>query len=120
MTKLFYFFRMHFLQNPPPQYQPSVPAPPVTPVQIPALPSQGKLPAPTVVTAPVAPVSVTARPPAVFNPQKHVQSIDDVNKAALQMAMYKAMMDQEKPSTPQGPTMADISNFMLSQGSSVC
>ena len=113
---------MQFIQNSPPQYQTMVPAPPVTLAQISPLPPQSSLPPAQVTapTAPVVPIGVASALPAVFNPKHHVQSIDDANKAALQMAMYKAMMDQQKATPPQGPTMADLSNFMLFQGSTLC
>ena len=116
--------RMNFMQNPPPTYQAALPlasvlAPPVKAAEIPPLPQQISAPPSNVVPVDVVVPSVHPSMPAVFDPKQHAQSIDNANKAALQAAMYKAMMEQQKGTTPQGPTMADLSNFMLTQGSSV-
>ena len=69
--------------------------------------------APSVTPAvPLAPVGIAQ--------QQHPSNVDSANQIAINAALYKAMMDQNKGLAPQGPTMADISNYMLTQGSSAC
>ena len=66
------------------------------------------------------PPSQVQPPPLPVSCIEQNQKADAANNTMIQAAMYRAMMEQQKGQVPQGPTMADLSNFMLTQGRSMC
>ena len=109
MTCFHLFHRQNFLQNPASAMPTHTPPAPVDPSQVAAMQQLA-------VATPTPPVQ--PRCLAVSRIEQN-QKVDESNNMMIQVAMYRAMMDQQKGQVPQGPTMADLSNFMLTQGRSM-